>query len=683
MPLDFFENIFNSIIEPVFVKDRSHRWIIVNDAYCQLVGRSREELLGKSDYDFFAKEECDVFWEKDDLVFDSGVENINDEPFTDPSGKRHVIRTRKKRFVYPGGEEMVLVGIISDVTEEVESRRRLEEARENLEKKVKERTAELMRINCELTQEIDEKVRTAGALKAAQAALSETNFLLEGIIESIYDPIFIKDSLHRWIIVNKALCRLVGYSRGELIGKSDHDFFPKEEADVFWEKDNKVFETGMDINEEFITDASGQIHVISTKKTLLVKDSGEKILVGIISDITEQREAERELREAKEQAEKANKAKSTFLANMSHEIRTPLNGIMGMIELLSMTKVTEDQREYLEIMEVSAKDLLRIINDLLDHSAIEAGSLHLEHVGFDVRDLVEKTVKAFSVARGSRDITVACSFPEALPRHVTGDPIRLKQILMNLVGNAFKFTERGAIEVTVMETERRDDHCTLRFSVSDTGIGIAQERMGELFKAFTQLDGSTSKKYGGTGLGLAIVRRLVDMMGGTVEVRSEPGRGSVFLFEIAFPLARGAEEKEEESLCPTSPPLGDIRILVAEDNAPGQKLISFFLKKLGCSAVVFVDDGEKAVSAFESGTFDLVLMDVQMPSMDGLEATRLIRRREQLTGSHVPIVALTAYAMEEDGVRCLNAGMDDFLTKPLQLKSIRQIIEKYCGARIT
>jgi len=369
-------------------------------------------------------------------------------------------------------------------------------------------------------------------------------------------------------------------------------------------------------------------------------------------------------------------AKGEFLANMSHEIRTPMNGVIGTLQLLEGTTLDASQREYVHVAHKSADALLAILNDILDLSKIEAGKLSLEDIPFDLRELVQELVVLHSLKAEQKGIELNSEINEQLPDVIVGDPTRVRQILVNLITNALKFTSEGEVSITVNIKEETEDRVLLRIEVSDTGVGIPLDKQQKLFSAFTQADGSTTRKYGGTGLGLAIVRQLVEMMNGELGVDSDAGKGARFWFEIPMGISQDSLET------PASKPQTENRklegcVLLVEDNPVNEMVARKMLEKLGLDSIT-ANNGQQALDMLETESVDVVLMDCQMPEMDGFEATRHLREREKLADAvALPIIAMTANVMEGDRERCLQAGMDDYLGKPVRMDELESTLRRW------
>jgi signal transduction histidine kinase/ActR/RegA family two-component response regulator len=449
--------------------------------------------------------------------------------------------------------------------------------------------------------------------------------------------------------------------------------------------------------------SAGNVYIALTARTAERLRTRMVGAIRLARDVVGQLQTQsRELEEARRQAEESNRTKSEFLANMSHEIRTPMNGILGVTALLLDSDLSREQRESLRLVQTSADALLRVINDILDLSKIEAGRFTIEPLAFALRAQVDRCVKTLAFRAHEKGLSLMATVAPDVPDDVVGDWLRLQQILINLIGNALKFTERGevALRVTMDEKARsasdNDEGARLHFAVSDTGIGIPAERREQIFDAFTQADGSTTRSYGGTGLGLTISRRLVDMMGGTMWVESEPGQGSTFHFTVRLGIGEPPQRNADSGLRPSTgsgrpePVEGRIpeftaakqeplRVLLAEDNAVNRFLALKLLSKQG-HTVETVTSGQAVLDAIGRAPFDLVLMDVQMPEMDGFEATARIRERERPTGAHLPIIALTANAMVGDKERCIAAGMDGYVSKPIDIRELTEEIARVRGA---
>jgi PAS domain S-box-containing protein len=617
-----------------------------------------------------------------------------------------------------------------------------------------------------------------------------------------------------YTFVNDAYCRLFDRTRDEVVGQSYKLFFESERGQALRDAYTRVYQTGKPVKGFEHEFKPGRYNELSI--WLRRDKNGEPVgFASSIRDCTERKLYEKALADAKEAAEAANKAKSSFLANMSHEIRTPMNGILGMTELALSTDLTSEQREFLGMVKSSADSLLVILNDILDYSKIEADKIVLDPVHFNLCELVGDSMKSMAVLAHKKGLELAFDVAPDVPQDLIGDSTRLRQVLLNLIGNAIKFSESGEVLLQVKLQAVGDGLATLAFSVRDTGIGIPPEKQAKLFQPFEQVDASTTRNYGGTGLGLAISRRLVELMNGAMRVESTPGVGSTFSFTAQLALAdaprpaigpvdlrglpvliiddnatnrrilveltrqwgmqpadadsgpAGLRELEEAAakgrpyrlivldeqmpgmggleviqrirehrslrgatilmltssdqtssaarcrqlgvdtylIKPVKPaellammrravgaPLSDsgtrkaapmpqasgsgLFILVAEDNFVNQKLTLAMLERLGHSAIL-VSNGEEAVARWCEGGIDLILMDVQMPKLDGFDATRRIRYREVTAGGHIPVIAMTAHAMSGDRERCLEAGMDDYVSKPVTRAALEQVVARF------
>ena len=556
--------------------------------------------------------------------------------------------------------------------------------RGKIERLVSARTRELSEMNERLRRQAAER-------ESAQSSLSAHHSLLQAVIDASPTLIFIKDRDGIWILANQTLADIYGLTAQQMVGithqeMGQHLGLPQAEVEHFLEADQRVIDSGesMFIPEQPFTTTNGRTRWLQTTKVPIHVEGRGRCVLGVCVDVTARREVETELQRAKLAAEAASRAKSEFLANMSHEIRTPMNGVIGMTELALDTALTREQREYLDTVKSSADSLLSLLNDILDFSKIEAGKLDFETIEFSLRDTLDDTMKTLSLRADQKGLELACHILPDVPDALLGDPARLRQILVNLVGNAIKFTASGEVVVRVVTASEGRGEVELDVSVTDTGVGIPPEKQRAIFDAFTQADSSMTRTYGGTGLGLTISTRLVELLGGRLSVGSEVGRGSTFRFNARFALQESPPAKAAAiDMVSLRESQRRLRVLVAEDNAVNQLLAVRLLEK-GGHEVVVAATGTAALEALENQSFDLVLMDMQMPEMGGLEATIAVRERERASasGKHIPIIAMTANAMVGDREQCLDAGMDAYLSKPLQVAALFAAIESLVPAEV-
>ena len=759
----------------------SNRVLYVNPAGETIYGRSINDLASK-----------DGLWlecvhEKDRDGLRNAINSINET-------KRFQMEFR---VVQPDGTRRYLQGDFRRITDDIGT---------------------LAAIGC-IAKDVTNRVRT-------EFELEESKAIYHSLVESLPVNVFRKDREGRIVFVNSKYCETVGRPREQLIGKTDFDLFDPQLAEKYQKDDKWVLQTGLPFHDIEFHQQEGEEYIyVEVLKAPVTSSGGRRIgIQGMFWDVTDRKKAEIALEKAKDIAEAASQAKSDFLANVSHEIRTPLNAVIGMTDLLLGSKTDKTQREYLQMIQDSGQSLLTLINDILDFSKIESGKLQIDSEWFDLRERLVDTLRSLAFRAHSKNVDLISNIDPEIPLQILGDSQRLRQIIVNLVGNSIKFTDSGEVSVDVERVAFDDEEVTLRFLIQDSGIGIPEEKLTEIFDEFVQADTSTTRKYGGTGLGLAIASNLVGLMGGQLDVNSKVDVGSQFHFSLKFPisnqpispsvpddfsnvaillmarnanllnsldcilkswhmktfcvrdneqalkLAKGMtfanqpiqivlgesnldEEAPDEScdcnvlakqifddseiqnpafisLVKSSAPKGleesndradnqrilqpvkyselrqaiirslsratesltgeettqanfrgPYRILLAEDNPVNQKLAVGILNKFGHKITV-CDNGQIAVDSLIENPdgFDLVLMDVQMPELDGIEATRAIRGFDSVA-STVPIIAMTAHAMTSDRQRCLESGMDEYISKPFKAIDLIETIDRLMGSR--
>lgn len=525
-------------------------------------------------------------------------------------------------------------------------------------------------------------------------------------LDTVAEGVLVLDKKQRIALANTAFAKIIGRAAEDLQGQSASDlpWRKKHEPDELpWVRaiQEGKLQTGTILG--LTTDGQGK-RTLAVNSTPIVADDGacrgalatfddlspvetanaklRKAMGRLRRSRNEVHRQNRELALAKKAADAANQAKSDFLANVSHEIRTPMNAILGMTEFMLADQVEPEQEEGLQIVQASAHSLLAVINDILDFSKIEAGKFELDPIDFDLGDTLDGTVKMLTLRAQQKGLHLRGAIASGVPSAIVGDAGRLRQVLVNLIGNAIKFTSHGEVVVRVGLESHTAEGVMLHFTVADTGIGIPADKLGAVFEPFVQADGSTTRKYGGTGLGLTICRRLVELMGGRIWAESEPGLGSTFHFTGQFQVANTLAGESDPagtadgSACQLNLELPRLRVLLVDDNAFNQRVGLLKLQQKGQS-VVTIGSGRDALRLLEHERFDLIFMDVQMPDMSGLEVTEAIRRREKETGGHIPIVAMTACAMKGDRENCLTAGMDGYVIKPIDDNALAKLLKEF------
>jgi len=516
--------------------------------------------------------------------------------------------------------------------------------------------------------------------------LAKEKKIIEFTLESIGDAVIATDNDANIIIMNHVAEELTGWSRADATDKLLDEIFITLDAKTgfvmetpFWQSLEHGLTVGLKKDTVLLARDGRRSYVSASSSP--IRDNQDSIIgiVVVFRDISRIRQVELSLKEAKEEAETANRAKDEFLSNMSHEIRTPLNGIIGMTTLMLMSELNPEQKENLDIIKMSGDLLLKLVNDILDFSKIEAGKMTIEETEFDLREIILKNLSIHMASAEAKGLAVNCHIDNVIPQLLSGDPHRIQQVLTNLIGNAIKFTENGEIAVYAAIQQRVDSGLLLRISVSDTGIGIRKDQMDRLFRSFSQVDGSITRNYGGTGLGLYISKQLVNIMGGDIGVDSIPEQGSTFYFTVKVGISRqrlltsaNDDAENKNYMKKTTRPL---EVLLVEDNMVNQVVVADMLTLRG-HKVELANNGKEALQILDKKRFDVILMDIMMPELDGLETTAQIREREVKTGLHIPIIAITAHATYSDREKVLLAGMDDFIAKPVQMELLFHCMEK-------
>ncbi len=628
--------VIDEMTDVLVLKDDQGRFLLANKVVADLYGTTPEAMIGKDDADFGVPAEQSEFFRQNvlSIMARGEAEVVNEESFDALSGQKRYFKSIKKPFKDEQGNNQILV-IAHDMTADVEAQKQIA-------------TSEL---------------RLRYALEATQEGIWDWD-VSSGAVEH-----------------NSHWYRMLGYDATDIASTVDgfSELIYTQDRDAVFAKIKAHFSGEIaryDSEHRMFCKDGSLIWVHDRGCVVEYSPAGDPLrMVGSFSNINERKLAEQALVRAKQQAEAANRSKSEFLANMSHEIRTPMNGVIGMASLLLSTKLTAEQRDYLETMHASGEALLTVINDILDFSKVESGQMTLENIVFNVRDVIHSTVDLLLLTIKNKGLSFKLTVDDSVPQQLVGDAGRWRQIITNLVGNAIKFTAKGSISIA-LSAKQLDSKIQLHTAVSDTGIGIAQDKRDKLFIPFSQVDASTTREFGGTGLGLSISRQLAMLMGGEIGVESETGVGSCFWFTVVMPLAALQVKQEETQMIELSTVQNILRILLVEDNIINQKVAIAMLRKLG-HHVDSVSHGKEAIQQLALLDYDVVLMDCQMPIMDGFEATRIIRTGGKTRNAQIPIIALTANVMQEDKDACFASGMNHFISKPIQMNALSQILSQY------
>ncbi len=646
-------DLINNIPDHIYIKDKQSRFLLASKSVAEQFGAEDvDKIIGKTDYDYFTKEHAESAYRDEQKIVNTGKPILNKiEEETHPDGTRTWVSTTKIPRYDAKGNIIGVLGISRDITE----RKRLEE-------------------------KLQEKVEELG-----EEVIFKSN-LLTSLLSNIPDSIYFKDKESRFVEISKSKAEQVGLVKEEVLGKTDFDYFTKEHAEKAYNDEQEIVKTGNPILNkiEKETHPDGRITWVSTTKLPWYDENGNIIgTFGISRDVTKSKKREEQLLKTQKAAEKASYAKTTFLAIMSHEIRTPLNAIIGMCEILEETVLSKEQHNYLKVLREAGETLLAIINDVLDISKIECGDIQIEKSEFELDSLIEKVCDIMAIRAHKKGIELIDHISPNIPVNLIGDAYRMRQILVNLIGNSIKFTDEGEVVLNVKlaeeegyqcENKAEDGVCFL-FTVKDTGVGIPESKYKDIFESFKQADSSTTRKFGGTGLGLSISKKLVELMGGKMWVKSEEGKGSEFLFTVKFEMQK--EKKTRTFIVPRGVDVRGIPVLIVDDNDTNRLILKEILTAWDAE-VVEASGGKEAISILKKARkkgehFRLILLDRRMPSVDGFEVAEFIRedeKNEEIT----TVMMLTSDYRTSDLTRIDRLGISCYLVKPIKRDELKNAI---------
>lgn len=631
----FFRQVLDTNPSLIYVKDEAGNFVFINQAVADLYRKPKETILNQNSARLHPRtEEAQLYSQVDRQVFRQKAVIAIEEPFTQPNGETRWFYTVKKPIYLPDGS-MYLLGISTEITEH---------------KKI-----------------------------SSQLVANELRY--RELVECATDMIHYCDHQGFFVFANPVTCRVLGYSEAELRTRHYLEFVAPEHREMVEQFYAEQFQNRTPNSYLEFKGITGEGAVIWVGQNVHMHTE-DNLIAGfhtVARNITKRKQAEEELISARQLAEESVQAKEHFLSVMTHEIRTPLNAVIGLAHLLLEENPLAEQVEKLQAIKFSADNLMVIISDILDFSKIESGKIHFERIEFEMAEIFKGIGQSFGYKAKASNLRLLFEIDPKLPKIIIGDPVRLNQILLNLVGNSLKFTEKGFIEVKAIEVQRKKDSITVEFKVTDTGIGIPADKLETIFDSFTQASSETTRIYGGTGLGLTITRKIIELQGGKIGVRSKVGLGSVFTFQLSFGMPANQSKplyKLPESVEPAVQDLHDTRILLVEDNKMNQLVICKFLQKWGVQ-IEIAENGIEAINKLKQAQYEVILMDLQMPQMDGYKAAQYIRTHMDGPARTVPIVALTASALLDVKRKVLEAGMNDFITKPFDPRELHLKILKY------